>query len=74
MFSSLYVPYDSYPVQKFKYISHARVQDFIGTCCTIFKPEIMKYPLAQWFHKHHQMFDFNPDVRFRESIRKYFFI
>ena len=73
MFSSLYVPYDSYPIKKFKYISHARVQDFIGTCCTIFKPEIMKYPLAQWFHKHHQMFDFNPDVRFRESIRKYFF-
>lgn len=73
MFSSLYVPYESRPIKNFNNIRHARVQDFIGTCCTIFKPEVIQYPLAQWFHKHHQLFDFNPDVRFRESIRKYFF-
>jgi len=73
MFSSLYVPYKSYPINKFTNIHHARTQDFYGTCCTVFKPEIIKYPLVQWHHKHHEMFQFNPDVRFRESIRKYFF-
>ncbi len=72
-YSSLYVPYDSHSVKGHTFIKHAYVQDFIGTCCTIFKPEVMKYPLEQWFHKHHQLFNFNPDVRFRESIRKYFF-
>ena len=73
LFSSLYVPYDSYKLRNFENIRHAKLPKFIGTCCTVFKPEVIKYPLAQWFHKHHQIFDFNPDVRFRESIRKYFF-
>ena len=73
LFSSLYVPYNSYKISNFEHIKHAKLPGFIGTCCTIFKPEIIKYPLSQWFHKHHRLFDFNPDVRFRESIRKYFF-
>jgi len=73
MFSSLYVPFESSSVKNFKHIRHGYLPKFIGTCCTVFKPEIIQYPLTQWFHKHHQMFNFNPDVRFRESIRKYFF-
>tara|TARA_Y200000002_G_C22667313_1_gene658527 strand:+ start:209 stop:1009 length:801 start_codon:yes stop_codon:yes gene_type:complete len=73
LFSSLYVPYDSYSIKDFSDVKHAKLPGFIGTCCTVFKPEVIKYPLAQWYHKHHQLFNFNPDVRFRESIRKYFF-
>jgi len=72
-FSSLYVPYKSSPITKDPHIHHASLPGFFGTCCTIFKPQILKYPLAQWFHQHHELFKFNPDVRFRESIRKYFF-
>ena len=75
LFSSLYDnnKYKSSPIPKFNNVRHSSLPGFYGTCCTIFKPEITKYPVAQWFHKHHQMFNFNPDVRFRESIRKYFF-
>lgn len=75
LFSSLYDynKYKSSPIPKFNNVRHSSLPGFYGTCCTVFKPEITKYPVAQWFHKHHQMFNFNPDVRFRESIRKYFF-
>ena len=73
LFSSLYVPYQSSPVKNIPHIHHAKLPGFYGTCCTIFKPVILQYPLQLWFHKHHEMFEFNPDVRFRESIRKHFF-
>jgi len=74
LFSSLYVPYKSFPVKKdHPYIHHAKLPGFYGTCCTIFKPVVLQYPLQLWFHKHHEMFQFHPDVRFRESIRKHFF-
>ena len=73
LFSSLYVPYNSYQIGKFINFRHSKLHEFYGTCCTIFKPELIKYPLKEWFHKQHNAAEFNPDVRFRESIRKYFF-
>lgn len=73
LFSSLYVPYKSFKINKFMNIRHSRLRWFYGTCCTIFKPEIIKYPLREWFNRHHEISNFNPDVRFRESIRKHFF-
>lgn len=73
LFSSLYVPYNSYQIEKFINVRHSKLSEFYGTCCTIFKPIVLQYPLKEWFHKHHEVAEFNPDVRFRESVRKYFF-
>ena len=75
LFSSLYDynKYKSTPLPKYLNVRHSSLPGFYGTCCTVFKPEITKYPVAQWYNKHHQIFNFNPDVRFRESVRKYFF-
>jgi hypothetical protein len=72
LFSSLYVPYDSYFIKNKKYIHHANMHGFYGTCCTIFKPELAKYVIPFWNDEHFNKFNYNPDARFRDCLRKYF--
>jgi hypothetical protein len=70
IFSSLYVPYESKSVNKF--ISLANISHFYGTCCTIFKPTLANYVLKNWYNPHFEKFQYNPDTRFRDSIKLYF--
>lgn len=72
IFSSLYVPYFSYSIKNKPYVQVAKLPGFYGTCCTIFKPELSKYILPYWNNKHFQDFEYNPDARFRDCIKKYF--
>ena len=72
LFSSLYVPYDSTPVIARKHLHLSNLPAFYGTCCTIFKPLLSKYVLPHWYNYHFNKFNYNPDVRFRESLRKEF--
>jgi hypothetical protein len=72
IFSSLYVPYDSFPINNRSYIRLANLPGFYGTCCTIFKPELSKYVIPLWYDNHFEKFNYNPDTRFRDSIKKYF--
>lgn len=72
LFSSLYVPYDSVIIKNRKYIHHANMHGFYGTCCTIFKPELAKYVVPFWNDSHFEKFNYNPDARFRDCLRKYF--
>jgi hypothetical protein len=72
IFSSLYVPYPSYEIKNRKYIKLADLPGFYGTCCTIFKPELSKYVIPTWFDSHFERFEYNPDTRFRDSIRMKF--
>jgi hypothetical protein len=52
------------------HLSH--LAGFYGTCCTIFKPKLAKYVIPLWYDPHFEKFDYNPDTRFRDSIRKQF--
>ena len=73
LFSSLYVPYKSFPVKKdHPYIHHAKLPGFYGTCCTIFKPNLSKYVIPNWYNPHFERFKYNPDTRFRDSVLKNF--
>ena len=44
-FSSLYVPYRTYSIKGSLSVQHADMSNFYGTCCTIFKPEIVVFPI-----------------------------
>jgi hypothetical protein len=72
LFSSLYVPYDSYHVPNRKFLHLSDLPGFYGTCCTIFKPQLAKYVLPHWYNEHFNKFNYNPDTRFRDSLRKEF--
>ena len=72
IFSSLYVPYNSYTIQNRKYVQLANLPGFYGTCCTIFKPKLSRFVIPTWFHSHFQKWEYNPDTRFRDSIRMKF--
>jgi len=72
LFSSLYVPYDSFFIKNRKYIHHANMPGFYGTCCTVFKPELARFVIPLWNSSHFQQFNYNPDARFRDCLRKYF--
>ena len=72
VFSSLYVPYDSFPIQNRKYIKLANLPGFYGTCCTIFKPRLSKFVIPSWYNDHYEKFNYNPDTRFRDNLRKQF--
>ena len=72
VFSSLYVPYVSYLIQNRKYVQLSLLPGFYGTCCTIFKPRLSKYVIPNWFNPHFEKFDYNPDTRFRDSVRHKF--
>ena len=70
IFSSLYVPYASTPVNK--YLALSNISHFYGTCCTVFKPSLSKYVLNNWYNNHFEKFQYNPDTRFRDSIKLHF--
>jgi hypothetical protein len=72
LFSSLYVPYDSFFINDRKYVNNANLPGFYGTCCTIFKPKLAEYVIPYWFDEHFERFSYNPDTRFRDSLRKTF--
>ena len=72
IFSSLYVPYNSFLIQNRKYVQLANLPGFYGTCCTIFKPKLSRFVIPTWFHSHFQKWEYNPDTRFRDSIRMKF--
>ena len=72
IFSSLYVPYQSYPILDRKYLHLSNLYTFYGTCCVIFKPVLAKYIIPHWFDPHFEKFDYNPDTRFRDSVIKSF--
>ena len=72
LFSSLYVPYDSFFLTGRKYVCEANLPGFYGTCCTIFKPQLAEFVIPYWFHEHFERFSYNPDTRFRDSLRKTF--
>ena len=72
LFSSLYVPYDSYFINGRKYVNSANLPGFYGTCCTVFKPKLAEYIIPYWFNEHFERFNYNPDTRFRDSLRKTF--
>jgi len=83
IFSSLYVPYQSYPVKielnqnnnenNNKEINQnvhiSRINHFYGTCCTVFKPKLAKHVIKNWYNQRFELFEFNPDARFRECVR-----
>lgn len=72
VFSSLYVPYDSFQIQNRKYVQLANLPGFYGTCCTIFKPRLSKFVIPNWYNEHYEKFNYNPDTRFRDNVRKQF--
>jgi len=72
IFSSLYVPYHSFSIKNRKNLHLANLSGFYGTCCTIFKPELSKFILPHWNNNHFEIFGYNPDTRFRDSVRKSF--
>ena len=72
IFSSLYVPYNSYEIHNRKYVKLANLPGFYGTCCTIFKPRLAKFVIPNWYNEHYDKFNYNPDTRFRDNIRKQF--
>ena len=73
IFTSLYTPYPTYiSNRKNVYKHYAQIGSFIGTCCTVFKPRLAQYVIKYWFTDHFEKFNFNPDVRFREGVKKAF--
>ena len=68
IFSSLYVPYNSFPIKDRKNVQLANLPGFYGTCCTIFKPELSRFVIPNWFNSHFEKFEYNPDTRFRDSV------
>jgi hypothetical protein len=72
IFSSLYVSYDSEIIQNRKYIRHALLRHFHGTCCTIIKPQLTKYIVPYWYDKIFEMENYTPDIRFKAILRRAF--
>jgi hypothetical protein len=75
IFGSLYSPYHSFPIQNFDSSSICRqsyVRSYHGSCCTIFKPALAKYIIPLFFKTNLLRNVVEPDLRFRESIMKFF--
>ena len=72
LFSSLYVPYNSFPIKGHVNAHLANLPGFYGTCCTIFKPQLAKFAMPLWYSSHFEKFSYNPDTRFRDGVRKHF--
>jgi hypothetical protein len=72
IFSSLYVPYNSVFIENKKYLQLSNLSEFYGTCCTIFKPSLSKFVIPNWYNPHFEKFEYNPDTRFRDSVKYYF--
>ena len=72
IFSSLYVPYNSFSIINKTDVKISNLPGFYGTCCTIFKPNLSKYVIPNWYNPHFERFKYNPDTRFRDSVLKNF--
>lgn len=74
LFGSLYTPYQSYPIEPIPQTSCQKsfVRSYHGSCCTIFKPILAKYIIPLWFQTQKLRNVVEPDLRFRESILKFF--
>jgi len=72
LFSSLYVPYNSFPIKGREHVQLANLPGFYGTCCTIFKPKLSKFVIPLWYNQHFEKFNYNPDTRFRDGIKQHF--
>ncbi len=75
LFGSLYSPYQSYPIDSSSlkpYCQKSFVRSYHGSCCTIFKPLLAKYIIPLWFQTNQLRNVTEPDLRFRESIMKFF--
>ena len=72
IFSSLYVPINSSFIKNRKYVHLTDLSRFYGTCCVVFKSRISKYVISNWYNDHFERFDYNPDTRFRDSVKMNF--
>ena len=73
IFSSLYISsYATHPIPKNIFAHTCPIGNFYGTCCTVFKPALVPHVLPHWFNSHFEQFDYNPDTRFRDSVRRSF--
>jgi hypothetical protein len=68
IFSSLYVPYESSIIPNQKDVRLSDIRGFYGTCCTVFKPQLAKFVINNWYNPHFERFNYNPDTRFRDSV------
>ncbi len=67
IFSSLYVPFITFPMKNNNLAHSAYIYNYFGSCCTIFKPQLAKYIITHFFEKVGK-----PDSKFRRSIEHYF--
>ncbi len=67
VFSSLYVPFITFPMKNNNLAHTAYIYNYFGSCCTIFKPELVKYIPVHFFNKVGK-----PDSKFRRCIEHYF--
>ncbi len=74
IFGSLYSPYHSFPVPNLNsnICKQSYVRSYHGSCCTIFKPILAKYIVPLFFKTNLLRNVVEPDLRFRESIMKFF--
>ncbi len=74
IFGSLYSPYHSFPVPNLNsnICKQSFVRSYHGSCCTIFKPILAKYIVPLFFKTNLLRNVVEPDLRFRESIMKFF--
>lgn len=74
IFGSLYSPYHSYtiPQSTNPFCERSYIRSYHGSCCTIFKPILAKYITPLWFQTKLLRNVVEPDLRFRESIMKFF--
>ncbi len=67
IFSSLYIPFITFPMKNNNLAHHAFIYNYFGSCCTIFKPQIAKYVVPYFFSKVGK-----PDSKFRRCIEHHF--
>lgn len=76
LFGSLYSPYHSFPINQNSSpgsnVKKSYIRSYHGSCCTIFKPCLAKYIIPCWFKTNLLRNVVEPDLRFRESLMKYF--
>ncbi len=73
LFGSLYSPYHSFDNNpNFFNCKKSYIRSYHGSCCTIFKPILAKYIIPLWFKTNMLRNVTEPDLRYRESIMKFF--
>ncbi len=67
IFSSLYIPFITFPMKNNNLAHHAFIYNYFCSCCSIFKPQIAKYVVPYFFSKVGK-----PDSKFRRCIEHHF--